>query len=143
MFPRDLIDQHMQKLPLWTLDASGRIITRRGAWSWPLHTVPPSAFSATSRSPRQLPCPPARRRTFTARNFMAAMRFLNEVAELAERETHHPNLHLTSYRRANDWTPKWVLPTVRFLPPPGLLAGNLNPLGVDYSRCALTRLGFF
>jgi 4a-hydroxytetrahydrobiopterin dehydratase len=39
-------------------------------------------------------------RAFVARNFMAAMSFLNKVAEIAESEgmKHHPDMHLTSYR---------------------------------------------
>jgi 4a-hydroxytetrahydrobiopterin dehydratase len=32
------------------------------------------------------------------RNFKAAVEFLNGVAELAERENHHPDLHLVGYR---------------------------------------------
>lgn len=35
---------------------------------------------------------------FTAKNFQAAIHFFNEVALIAEREGHHPDLHLTSYR---------------------------------------------
>ena len=31
-------------------------------------------------------------------NFVAAMEFLNLVGDLAEREGHHPDLHLTGYR---------------------------------------------
>ena len=38
------------------------------------------------------------RREWTAKHFKAAMKFLNEVADLAEEEGHHPDLHLTSYR---------------------------------------------
>jgi 4a-hydroxytetrahydrobiopterin dehydratase len=37
-------------------------------------------------------------RKFIAKNFSAAMDFLNSVAGLAERIGHHPDLHLTSYR---------------------------------------------
>lgn len=37
-------------------------------------------------------------RTFTARNFMAALSFINAAGEIAEREGHHPDLHITSYR---------------------------------------------
>lgn len=32
-------------------------------------------------------------------DFMAAMRIMNAVAELAESEQHHPDLHLTAYRQ--------------------------------------------
>ncbi len=37
-------------------------------------------------------------RAFTAKNFAAALAFLNAVAAVAEAEGHHPDLHLTSYR---------------------------------------------
>lgn len=38
------------------------------------------------------------RKHWTTKNFMAAMRFFDRVAELAEDEGHHPDLHLESYR---------------------------------------------
>ncbi len=38
------------------------------------------------------------RRQWVTRDFMAAMRFFNRVAELAEDEGHHPDLHLVGYR---------------------------------------------
>lgn len=38
------------------------------------------------------------RREWTAKNFVAAMEFLNTVAELAEEDGHHPDLHLVGYR---------------------------------------------
>jgi len=38
------------------------------------------------------------RRQWTAKNFMAAIEFVNRVAELAENEGHHPDLHLVNYR---------------------------------------------
>jgi 4a-hydroxytetrahydrobiopterin dehydratase len=38
------------------------------------------------------------RKEWTVRNFMAGMRFFNEVAELAESEGHHPDLHIVGYR---------------------------------------------
>jgi 4a-hydroxytetrahydrobiopterin dehydratase len=37
-------------------------------------------------------------RSFTAKNFQSALDFLNQVGKIAERESHHPDLHLTSYR---------------------------------------------
>jgi len=37
-------------------------------------------------------------RKFTAKNFQFAMDALNDIGKLAERENHHPDLHLTSYR---------------------------------------------
>ena len=41
------------------------------------------------------------RRNWTAANFMAAMQFFNRVAELAEDENHHPDIHLEGYRNVS------------------------------------------
>lgn len=38
------------------------------------------------------------RRELTMQHFMAAIDFFNRVAELAEDEGHHPDLHLAGYR---------------------------------------------
>jgi 4a-hydroxytetrahydrobiopterin dehydratase len=38
------------------------------------------------------------RREWVVKDFPAATEFLNRVAELAEQEGHHPDLHLTGYR---------------------------------------------
>ncbi len=38
------------------------------------------------------------RREWSVKHFMAAMDFFNRVAELAEDEGHHPDLHLVGYR---------------------------------------------
>lgn len=38
-------------------------------------------------------------REYAMKNFLAAVRFINKVAELAESENHHPDIHLTSYRK--------------------------------------------
>ena len=37
-------------------------------------------------------------RTFTAKNFQAALDAITAVGSIAERVGHHPDLHLTSYR---------------------------------------------
>jgi 4a-hydroxytetrahydrobiopterin dehydratase len=37
-------------------------------------------------------------RKYVFKHFKAAIRFINAVAELAEQEQHHPDLHLTGYR---------------------------------------------
>ena len=39
------------------------------------------------------------RREWTVKNFMAGVDFFNRVAELAEEEGHHPDLHLEGYRK--------------------------------------------
>ncbi|MCC7419412.1 MAG: 4a-hydroxytetrahydrobiopterin dehydratase [Planctomycetaceae bacterium] len=38
------------------------------------------------------------RKTWVFKNFMAAIRFFEKVAEVAEAEGHHPDLHLEQYR---------------------------------------------
>jgi len=39
------------------------------------------------------------RRTYTMRWFMDAIELIQKIAEIAEEEQHHPDLHLTGYRR--------------------------------------------
>ena len=38
------------------------------------------------------------RKDWKVKNFMAGMRFFEQVAELAENDGHHPDLHLEGYR---------------------------------------------
>ncbi len=38
-------------------------------------------------------------RDFLMKNFMAAIRLINKVAEVAEEENHHPDIHLVGYRK--------------------------------------------
>ena len=38
-------------------------------------------------------------REYATKNFMAAVEFINKIAAIAEAEDHHPNLHLTGYRK--------------------------------------------
>ncbi len=41
------------------------------------------------------------RKSWVVTNFMEAIRFFTEIAELAENEGHHPDLHLEGYRNAS------------------------------------------
>lgn len=41
------------------------------------------------------------RKEWIVKNFMAAMDFFNRIAELAESEGHHPDLHLEGYRNVS------------------------------------------
>jgi len=41
------------------------------------------------------------RKDWLAKNFMAAIDFFNRVAEVAEAEGHHPDLHLEAYRNVS------------------------------------------
>jgi len=38
---------------------------------------------------------------WTVKDFVAGMEFLNRVADLAEQEQHHPDVHLTGYRHVS------------------------------------------
>jgi len=38
-------------------------------------------------------------RELVMKNFMAAIKFMGDIAEIAESENHHPDLHLTGYRK--------------------------------------------
>ncbi len=36
---------------------------------------------------------------YLMKNFMAAIRFINRIAQIAESQDHHPDIHLTGYRK--------------------------------------------
>ena len=38
-------------------------------------------------------------REYVMKNFLAAVLFIEKIAKVAEAENHHPDLHLTSYRK--------------------------------------------
>ena len=38
-------------------------------------------------------------KTYIMKNFLAAVQFINKIAEVAEGEDHHPDIHLTGYRK--------------------------------------------
>jgi 4a-hydroxytetrahydrobiopterin dehydratase len=46
------------------------------------------------------------RKKWTMKNFVAGIHFFNRVADLAEAEQHHPDLHLEGYRNA--WIEIWT-----------------------------------
>lgn len=37
-------------------------------------------------------------RQFVMKNFLAAVRFIEKIAQIAEEKNHHPDIHLTGYR---------------------------------------------
>ena len=78
-------------------------------------------------------------RSFTAKNWGAAMVFLNAVSEVAEAETHHPDLHLTNWREV-----RLVLQTHAvggLTRPDFILAAKLDELPVTYSPAWLRERG--
>ena len=38
-------------------------------------------------------------REYLMKDFLSAVRFINQIAQVAEAEDHHPDLHLTGYRK--------------------------------------------
>jgi 4a-hydroxytetrahydrobiopterin dehydratase len=38
-------------------------------------------------------------RNYTFKNFKEALKFVNKVGEVAESEGHHPNIHMTDYKK--------------------------------------------
>ena len=38
-------------------------------------------------------------RDFSFKNFTQAIKFINQVADIAEKENHHPNIHLTNWNQ--------------------------------------------
>jgi len=41
------------------------------------------------------------RRDWTVKHFMAGLNFFNEIAEIAEADGHHPDLHIAGYRNVS------------------------------------------
>ncbi|PNH09126.1 putative pterin-4-alpha-carbinolamine dehydratase [Tetrabaena socialis] len=70
-------------------------------------------------------------RTFTAKNFMAAIRFFNKVAEVAEAEGHHPDLHLRNFREVEVNLSTHAVGGITL--PDLVLAAKLDALEVEYS----------
>lgn len=75
LLPKDVVQSKLQStLPLWTL-----------------------AFEQ-SQDADDLSSYDVLTRTFVAKNFQAAMDAINAMGVIAERESHHPDFHLTNYR---------------------------------------------
>ncbi|KAG2488572.1 hypothetical protein HYH03_012891 [Edaphochlamys debaryana] len=70
-------------------------------------------------------------RRFTAKNFMAAIRFFNQVAEVAEQQGHHPDLHLRNFREVEVNVYTHAVGGITL--PDLALAALLDGIEVDYS----------
>ncbi|GIL86013.1 hypothetical protein Vretimale_9047 [Volvox reticuliferus] len=70
-------------------------------------------------------------RTFTAKNFMAAIRFFNKLAEVAEAEGHHPDIHLRNFREVEINLSTHVVGGLTR--PDFAMAAKLDMLEVEYS----------
>ncbi|KAF5831293.1 pterin 4 alpha carbinolamine dehydratase-domain-containing protein [Dunaliella salina] len=70
-------------------------------------------------------------RKFVAKNFKAAIDFINKAADVAEAESHHPDLHVTNYREVEVKVSTHAaggLTDFDFI-----LAAKLDEIPVDYS----------
>jgi 4a-hydroxytetrahydrobiopterin dehydratase len=74
------------------------------------------------------------RRRWVARNFKAAIAFLNSVAALAEAEGHHPDLHLESYRELT--LELWTHSLGGLSENDFILAAKINGLPIELKRGA-------
>ncbi|KAG2452144.1 hypothetical protein HYH02_003176 [Chlamydomonas schloesseri] len=71
------------------------------------------------------------RRTFVAKNFMAAIAFFNKVAEVAEAQGHHPDLHLRNFREVEVVVSTHAVGGITL--PDLALAAMMDAIEVDYS----------
>lgn len=83
-------------VPAFTLDEANRQLVELPGWSLAEQPLAPTGDVAPLRI----------RRTWTVKNFVAGMEFFQKVADVAEAEGHHPDLHLEGYRhvRVEIWT---------------------------------------
>lgn len=72
------------------------------------------------------------RKDWTLKNFMAGIDFFNGVAELAEEEGHHPDLHLEGYR--NGWIEIWTHAIGGLSENDFILAAKIDQLPVELRK---------
>jgi len=72
------------------------------------------------------------RRDWQVRNFLAGIDFFAKVAELAESEGHHPDLHLESYRHV--WIELWTHALGGLSQSDFILAAKIDRLPVQEKR---------
>lgn len=72
------------------------------------------------------------RKDWLVNGFAAGMAFLNRVAELAEQEGHHPDIHLEGYR--NLWIEIWTHAIGGLSENDLILAAKIDQLPVDLKR---------
>jgi 4a-hydroxytetrahydrobiopterin dehydratase len=72
------------------------------------------------------------RKDWEVKNFLVGMDFLNRVAEVAEQEGHHPDLHLEGYR--NVWIGLWTHAVGGLTQNDFILAAKIDQLPVKLKR---------
>ncbi len=66
------------------------------------------------------------------RDFMAGIRFFQAIAELAEKEGHHPDLHLEGYRHV--WIELWTHALGGLSENDFIMAAKIDQLPVDVKK---------
>ncbi len=69
------------------------------------------------------------RKNWSVKNFLAALAFFGKVAEIAEQEGHHPDLHLEGYRHI--WIEIWTHAIGGLSENDFILAAKINRLPVE------------
>jgi 4a-hydroxytetrahydrobiopterin dehydratase len=89
-------------VPCEGLDDSARLSLEQAQKELSSMSVQPSVWRIQEKDNNMLYL----QRTFTAKNFQAALDAINAMGAIAEREGHHPNFHLTDYRnvQVEIWT---------------------------------------
>ena len=72
------------------------------------------------------------RKRWTMRNFLAGMNFFDRVAQVAEEEGHHPDLHLEGYR--NVWIEIWTHAIGGLSENDFILAAKIDQLPLELKR---------
>jgi 4a-hydroxytetrahydrobiopterin dehydratase len=66
------------------------------------------------------------RKDWRAKNFLAGMEFLNQIAAVAEEEGHHPDVHLEEYRHV--WIVLWTHAIGGLSENDFILAAKIDPI---------------
>jgi 4a-hydroxytetrahydrobiopterin dehydratase len=72
------------------------------------------------------------RKDWRLKSFMAGLRFFAKVADLAEQEGHHPDLHLEGYRNA--WIEIWTHAIGGLSESDFILAAKIDQLPVELKK---------
>jgi 4a-hydroxytetrahydrobiopterin dehydratase len=72
------------------------------------------------------------RKDWVVKNFMAGIKFFNRVAETAEAEGHHPDLHLEGYR--NVWIELWTHAIGGLSENDFILAAKIDQLPIELKK---------
>ncbi|MGE0760385.1 MAG: 4a-hydroxytetrahydrobiopterin dehydratase [Pirellulaceae bacterium] len=72
------------------------------------------------------------RKDWTVKNFLAGMQFFQAVAEVAEADEHHPDLHLEGYRKV--WIELWTHAIGGLSENDFILAAKIDTLPIELKK---------